>query len=334
MFPLRQLARMQIGPASVLSGVSLLLCFLALLQHGITAPWHNAKIFHLAAVAAPIQAPHKKMNISSLTPDFPKLPFGGTKLMPDHRFVSLYGIPNNPQLGALGDQPMQPTITRAQQLADSYQPYAAEPVVPALEIIATVSSSTPTANGDYSLETDPSALQPWIEAAKQAHEYVILDLQSGRSDFLSQAKEYAGLLKDPDVGLALDPEWRLQPNQVPIAQIGSVDASEINRTANWLAQLTAQHHLPQKLFIVHQFQLGMITNRQTLEVLHAELAYIIQMDGNGSQIQKQATWQSITANVPVGVRFGWKNFYQQDHPMLDPASTMAITPKPWYVSYQ
>ena len=39
--------------------------------------------------------------------------------------------------------------------------------------------------------------------------YVVLDLQPGRTDFLTQAKRYEPLLALPHVGLALDPEWRL-----------------------------------------------------------------------------------------------------------------------------
>ncbi len=68
--------------------------------------------------------------------------------------------------------------------------------------------------------------------------YVVLDLQPGRADFLSQARRYESLLARPNVGLALDPEWRLAPGQRHRAQIGSVSATEINRTSAWLADLT------------------------------------------------------------------------------------------------
>jgi hypothetical protein len=66
---------------------------------------------------------------------------------------------------------------------------------------------------------------------------VILDLQPGRTDFLTQAMIYEEFLRLPHVGLALDPEWRLEPNQVHLRQIGSVDAAEINQVGNWLASL-------------------------------------------------------------------------------------------------
>ena len=68
---------------------------------------------------------------------------------------------------------------------------------------------------------------PDVQAAAAAGQYVVLDLQPGRTDFLTQARRYESLLTEPNVGLALDPEWRLAPDQVPLRQIGGVDASEV-----------------------------------------------------------------------------------------------------------
>ena len=43
----------------------------------------------------------------------------------------------------------------------------------------------------------------------------------------------------PNVGLALDAEWKLQPGQLPLRQIGSVSINEVNSVVTWLAGLTA-----------------------------------------------------------------------------------------------
>lgn len=262
------------------------------------------------------------------------LPGGGQTLFPQYRLVALYGSPDIPGLGALGAQPMETTLARVKQLAAEYQPLAKETILPTLEIIATVASASPTSNNDYSQEIEAAKLLAWAEAARAADVYVILDLQSGRTDFLTQAKAYSEVLKLPNVGLALDPEWRLKPNEMPTNHIGSVDASEVNQVAAWLAGFTAEHKLPQKLFLLHQFKLNMITNRETLDMSHTELAYLIQMDGNGTQSQKQDTWRVVQQNAPAGMHFGWKNFYTQDQPMLSPAETMQVILAPWYVSYQ
>jgi hypothetical protein len=34
------------------------------------------------------------------------------------------------------------------------------------------------------------------------------------------------------------------------------------------------------------------------------------------------------------MRWGWKNFYDEDTPMLTPAQTLAVEPTPVFVSYQ
>src|SRR5205085_1833309 len=115
---------------------------------------------------------------------------------------------------------------------------------------------------------------------------------------------------------------------------GSADIAEINSVASWLAGVTAINNLPQKLFVLHQFRLDMLPARDRLDTSYQQLAYIIQMDGQGTQAAKVDTWRSITAAPPPGVNFGWKNFYDEDQPMLDPAATMRLAPQPWYISYQ
>lgn len=163
---------------------------------------------------------------------------------------------------------------------------------------------------------------------------MVLDLQPGRDNFLNQVQAYQQLLQEPNVGLALDPEWRLAPNELPLGQIGSVGIEEVNQTNRWLAQLTKDYKLPQKLFLVHQFSLAMLPSREQLDTAHSELAYVVQMDGQGSQEQKLASWQAITVNPEPVAYFGWKNFYANDTPLRTPQETMQLSPKPWYVSYQ
>jgi hypothetical protein len=152
-------------------------------------------------------------------------------------------------------------------------------------------------------------LWPWVRRASAAGVYVVLDLQPGLTSLLAQAKRYQRLLALPDVGLAIDPEWKLHPGQRPLQQIGSVSTAEINSVIRWLADLTARLHLPQKLLVRHQY-------------------------GQGTPADKLQTWHAVTGAAPAGVFFGWKNFLVKDHPMLSPAQTMANTPQPVMISYQ
>jgi hypothetical protein len=227
------------------------------------------------------------------------------------------------------------TIARAQQTAAAYAPHTAQTVVPMHEIIATVAAADAGSDGNYSNEIPADTLRPWVEAAGAAGQYVVLDLQPGRSDFLSQAVQYQSLLELPYVGLALDPEWRLGPNQRHLVQIGAVDVVEINAVIRWLAALTSEKVLPQKLLVLHQFRSSMITNRALLDLSHPEIAPLIHVDGLGSQPDKQATWSALHKDAPAGVAWGWKNFYDEDTPTLSPEQTMSqVVPEPDLVTYQ
>jgi len=263
------------------------------------------------------------------------LPGGGQLLFPGRRFVALYGTPGAPVLGVLGEQPVTEAIARAQELAAAYQPLSDRPVVPMHEIIATVAAAGAGADGNYSNEIPAEVLRPWVEAAGAAGVYVVLDLQPGRTDFLSQAQQYSSLLELPYVGLALDPEWRLAPDQRHLAQIGRVDVAEINAVLGWLAALTSDNALPQKLLVLHQFRSSMIQNRGALDLTHPELALLLHVDGLGGQPDKQATWSALQTDAPPGLAWGWKNFIDEDRPMLTPEQTMVdVTPTPDLVTYQ
>ena len=261
------------------------------------------------------------------------LPGGGQLVFQDKTYVAVYGSPGIPALGVLGEQDVTATVQRARDLAAPYQELTDLTVVPTFEIIASIASAGAGEDGTYSWKLDPESLRPWIEAAAAEGVYVVLDLQPGRQDFVTQAKHYESLLLYPNVGLALDPEWRLEPDQVHLRQIGHVGIEEVNAVADYLAGLTRDHGLPQKMLVLHQFMLRMIDGRENL-TSHDELAMVIHVDGQGSQGAKAGTWAAIREGAPAGVHWGWKNFYDEDVPMLDPVGTYQVVPRPDLVTYQ
>lgn len=262
-----------------------------------------------------------------------QLPGGGYVLFPSRRIVAMYGHTNTSVLGVLGEQGPAEGVERARRIAEGYDADGI-PVVEAFEIIATLASSAPGSDSNYSLRTPITDLRPWIDIAEHAGMYVVLDLQPGRGDFLTQAKEYEELLLKPHVGLALDPEWRLKPNQFHLQQIGSVDAAEVNQVVDWLAQLVRSNNLPQKLLMVHQFSHQMITNRSEIRT-PSELAVMIHMDGQGQSDLKFNTYNELTRGaLDEGWWWGWKNFYDEDFPTLTAEQTLTVRPVPYLVSYQ
>jgi hypothetical protein len=262
-------------------------------------------------------------------------PSGGYLALPGKHYTAIYGHPGAPSLGLLGEQGVRASVARVKRLARRYRAVGRGTFVPTFEIIATVASAGKGKDGNYSHEVSVKALSPLIDAAAKAGIYVILDLQPGRSDFLRQAKRYRTLLERPNVGLALDPEWRLKKGQKHLRQIGSVQVAEINRVGDWLARLTRRRTLPQKVFVLHQFSLAMIKHRGRLNTRHPELATVIHVDGSGSQGAKQGTWSTLRRGAPPGVGWGWKNFVDEDPHMLTPRQTWRrVKPHPDLISYQ
>ncbi|MDO5727714.1 MAG: hypothetical protein Q4Q03_07300 [Bowdeniella nasicola] len=263
-----------------------------------------------------------------------ELPGGGYEIFKNKRYVALYGSPVGPSLGVLGEQGVEETVARATSQAAAYNELSDDTIVPALEIIATVASGSAGDDGNYSNEWDPTTFVPLIDAATQAGQYVILDFQPGRADFLSQVRQYESLLKRPNVGIALDPEWRLGPDEIPLQRIGHVEIDEVNAVIDYLAEFTAEHELPQKMVILHQFQIQMLRDRDQVRTGHPQIALLIHADGQGTQGQKQETWQALLKDAPAGVVWGWKNFIDEDEPMLNESQTFQIEPQPHFVSYQ
>jgi hypothetical protein len=266
----------------------------------------------------------------------PELPGGGHQVFPGRRILAFYGSPVTFRLGLLGEQGAQATIDRMAPLLADYQVEGGAPVVPGFEIVATVADSKPGDDGDFSNELTPDQIRPWVEVATANGAFVIIDLQPGRTDFLTQAKRYEEFLRLPNVGLALDPEWRLEPDQVHLRQIGSVDATEINAVGSWLATLVREENLPQKIFMLHQFNLDMITNRQTV-LTPVELAVVIHVDGQGPLGSKYDTFETMV-NAVVGSEqdfwWGWKNFIDEDFPTARPDQVNAVEPLPVIITFQ
>jgi hypothetical protein len=103
----------------------------------------------------------------------------------------------------------------------------------------------------------------------------------------------------------------------------------------WLADLTRENVLPQKLLVLHQFRVDMLPGRERLDTSRDELAVLVHADGQGGQADKQATWRRLHVDAPESISWGWKNFYDEDLPMLTPEQTIAqVSPVPDLVTYQ
>ena len=220
-----------------------------------------------------------------------------------------------------------------ERLRESAKPFGrtGRPVQIAYELIVTVVDPIAGEDGDYSHDIARSAVQRYIRAARRHQAVLLLDLQPGRSTFPEVARRWAWALRQPHVGLALDPEWRMTSGGVPGQVIGWVSAAEVNRTSAWLARFARRHHLPEKALIVHQFRTDMV--RDMVHVKDRKHVALIQhADGFGSRSQKLKTYRTIEQHRRF--HMGFKLFYDEDTDLLRPRDVLAIRPRVDYVSYQ
>jgi hypothetical protein len=233
-------------------------------------------------------------------------------------------------LGVLGEGTPDAIVPRLRTAAAGF----ASPdrkVQIAFELIVTVALAGPGPDRDHSRTIEADKIQRYVDAARRHQALLVLDVQPGRSDFLSEVRKLQPFLEQPHVGLALDPEWRMGPGQVPGKKIGSVGAAEINAVSEYLAGIVREKNLPQKLLLLHQFRADMIPDLTSVQP-RPGLAIVQHLDGFGSRSEKDATSQRLRR--PDLFHLGYKLFYDEDVNMYTPAEVLTFQPVPEYISYQ
>jgi hypothetical protein len=290
---------------------------------GVSAPSPGAP----ADVAAP--GVHDSVEIPA--PEEPTLlPSGQSRVFPGHVLVAYYGTAGTGALGVLGEDTPDKITARLRRAAKPFGQtgYRVQIVY---ELIVSIADAGPGPGGDYSHDISRDAVERYIRAAHRNEALLVLDLQPGRSDFLTVAKRWAWALKDPWVGLALDPEWRMGPGEVPGQTIGQVRAGEVNRVSAWLRDLSAANDLPEKIFMLHQFRTDMIIDIDAIRP-RTGLAMVQHVDGFGTQSQKRDTYQAVEEHDQFWM--GLKLFYDEDINMFTPRQVLRVRPQPRFVSYQ
>jgi hypothetical protein len=267
---------------------------------------------------------------AAVPPPPAELPRGGTSILPEFRVVAFYGAPQSRELGALG---IGTPRGAARRLARQAEPYDSErrPVLPALELITVIANADPGDDGMYRSRQTDAVIRRYLRAARESKSLLLLDIQPGRSDFFTEATRLEKWLREPDVGLALDPEWRVDEGEVPGQVIGSVGAREVNATSAWLSQLVDKHDLPEKLFVVHQFTDNMVPEQQLKP--RDGLATVLNVDGFGNQAVKKAKYRDFTRQAPDFFH-GFKLFYEEDTDLMRPRAVLRMRPKPVLVVYE
>jgi hypothetical protein len=275
-------------------------------------------------------------------PKPPELPRGGRIVLPRYRLVAYYGAPQHVELGALG---IGTPDEAARKLQTQAAPYARgnRPVMPVFELIVTLAQADAGSDGLFRLRQTPQVIQRYLDAVRKIKGLLILDVQPGQSTFQKEVELLEPWLSQPDVGLALDPEWNVPAGQIPGKVIGSTNAETVNQISDWLARLRSRKNLPQKVLIVHQFTDGMVKDRDKV-LDRAGIAIVHNIDGFGTadvkkNVYVQLVYHSGSATVPPplpgGGRFnGFKLFYKEDTGMMKPEQALGLHPVPDVIVYE
>jgi hypothetical protein len=259
-------------------------------------------------------------------------------ILPNKRIVAFYGNPLSKKMGVLGEYPKDDMLARLdKEVARWAKADPSHPVVPALHLIVTVAQGAPGKNGLYRLQMRDSMVNEIYSWAKAKNALFFVDVQVGKSTLQAELPRLRPILENPDVHLAVDPEFSMAPSgRVPGSKIGTLDAKDINWAVNFLDEIARAKNLPPKILVVHRFTRPMVTNSKQIKFTpHVQV--VMDMDGWGPPWLKFDSYHDYVKAEPVQFT-GFKLFFHNDtkkgDALLTPAEVLRLNPRPLYIQYQ
>ncbi len=259
-------------------------------------------------------------------------------ILPHKRIVAYYGNPLSKRMGVLGEYPKDEMLRRLkQEVAKWEKADPSLPVQPALHLVTVVAQGEAGKAGKYRMIMPDKIVNEVYGWAKEIKGIFFIDIQTGLSDIRTILPRFEWLLKNPDVHLAIDPEFNLiKSGKRPGTKIGTYDAADINYVSGYLQELVRKYNLPPKVFIVHRFTRNMVTNAKNIQ-LRPEVQIVMNMDGWGAPWLKRDSYRDYIVAEPVQFT-GFKLFYHNDtkkgDPLMTPQDLLKLNPKPIYIQYQ
>lgn len=263
-----------------------------------------------------------------------QLPRGGRTIFPAYRLVGFCGAPGSASLGRLGIGDLDQRVNEIESVAAGYA--SGRQILPVLELVATVVQERPGRDGMHRTRASDDIIAQYLAAARRHRALLLLNIGPGRAQFIDEVRAYERWLKEPDVGLALDPEWAIGPGQVPGRVFGAVTGAQLEQVARYVSDLVVRGDLPEKVIVYHQLRLSVVRTVAALQP-HPGLAVVQSVDGIGNRADKEATWRTVTAARPAFVHPGFKLFYDEDRQqgaLMTPSEVLALQPQPEYILYK
>jgi len=281
----------------------------------------------LEATSAPVET-------EAVCPEVALPPADGAppSLLQGRRLVAFYGTPGGAGLGILGRYDITTTLALLNEQAQAYRDL--DPTVetiPAFHMVVTIADAYAGEDGDYNHRVSAETVRAWIDAANAAGVWSILDVQAGRAELMSELAWLEPFLREPNVHLAVDPEFIVGAEEVPGAQLGRISGPQINQVQAWLDAI-GRASGQRRILVIHQFDNRMITQKECLlDYPYVDLVW--DADGFGGPTAK--TGDYIQYSGETGFEYGgFKLFYDYDEPLMMPAEVLELTPPPALVIYQ
>lgn len=272
--------------------------------------------------------------VTTAEPEVIELPRGGTEIFPEFRLFGYSGLPGSPGMGRLGIGDLDEKVEEMEERGEEYA--GGRPILPVLELIATVVHPVPGADGMFRTYIPESVIQDHLDAARRHDGILLLNIQPGRADFIDEVKHYEKWLVEPDVGVALDPEWAVSEGQIPGRVYGSTTGAELGEVAAYLSGLVEANGLPEKVMVYHQVHPGVV--RDELEMKEVPGVVVIKsVDGIGAPSDKIKTYNLVNETKPDFVVPGFKLFYEEDlalGPIMTGAEVLGLDPQPEYILFE
>ena len=264
-----------------------------------------------------------------------ELPRGGREVFPRYRLVGFSGAPGSAAFGRLGVGKLDDRVAEIEKVSRGYR--AGRQALPVLELIAVVVQRYPGSDGDYRVRIGDDVIRRYLAAARRHRALLLLNIQPGRARFLDEVHALARWLREPDVGLALDPEWAVGPGQTPGHVFGSTTGTVIDQVSAYLGGIVRANGLPQKVLVVHQLNPGIVRGFEKVRERDG-VVVVKSVDGIGSAGAKITTWKRLVKNMPPALHPGFKLFFDEDtqggSKLMTPSQVLALRPQPEYVLYE
>ena len=246
--------------------------------------------------------------------------------------MTWYGNPWSERMGILGRMEGEARAEGLKKQAAAYAAVTKKHVVPAYELVTIVGQPQPGADGRYRRRESRQVIDRMLREARAAGFKLVLDVQTGHSSVLAELSYLAPYLQEPDVYVALDPEFSMGNGGIPGQRIGQMHADDVNDAIAVLEYFQQRYQLPPKVLIVHQFTTDMLPDKE--KIWSSDLLDVVLVaDGFGPPALKRNTYATVLRQHALAFS-GFKLFYIQDTDLLQPPQVLALKPSPSVVIYQ